>query len=292
MRTQGDDIAEILALLGCRPVWDDASRRVTGFEVVPPGGARPPAHRRHGPHLRLLPGRVPARRRADRRRGAGGGRAGRAGRPELRAGARRRGHRRARRPAARHGPYLRLQAGGVRGGAAAADRRPQLAPRRRPRRGVRGVGRLRLRARARRAGGARGHGDGVPADRRGREERGHPRARPRRRRRLLPVPRRHGRHGAAPDGRQPRGVRRRLRHPGPGEDPDAGRGDPPGLPRPRGQPALDGGDAAARLQGRLRDGGDRRLPLRLRRHGRASWTTGCTRSSAPSTSSTRRTGSS
>lgn len=34
MRTQGDDIAEILALLGCRPVWDDASRRVTGFEVI------------------------------------------------------------------------------------------------------------------------------------------------------------------------------------------------------------------------------------------------------------------
>ena len=35
MRTQGDDIAEVLALLGCRPVWDDASRRVTGFEVLP-----------------------------------------------------------------------------------------------------------------------------------------------------------------------------------------------------------------------------------------------------------------
>jgi cobaltochelatase CobN len=35
MRTQGDDIAEVLALLGCRPTWDDASRRVTGFEVVP-----------------------------------------------------------------------------------------------------------------------------------------------------------------------------------------------------------------------------------------------------------------
>ncbi|WP_370080963.1 cobaltochelatase subunit CobN [Streptacidiphilus sp. MAP12-16] len=35
MRTQGDDIAEILSLLGCRPVWDDASRRVTGFEIVP-----------------------------------------------------------------------------------------------------------------------------------------------------------------------------------------------------------------------------------------------------------------
>jgi cobaltochelatase CobN len=35
MRTQGDDIAEILALIGCRPVWDDASRRVTGFQIVP-----------------------------------------------------------------------------------------------------------------------------------------------------------------------------------------------------------------------------------------------------------------
>ena len=28
MRTSGDDIAEVLALLGVRPVWDDASRRV------------------------------------------------------------------------------------------------------------------------------------------------------------------------------------------------------------------------------------------------------------------------
>ena len=34
MRTQGDDLAEILALLGVRPVWDAASRRVTGFEVI------------------------------------------------------------------------------------------------------------------------------------------------------------------------------------------------------------------------------------------------------------------
>jgi len=35
MRTQGDDIAEVLALIGCRPVWDDASRRVTGFAITP-----------------------------------------------------------------------------------------------------------------------------------------------------------------------------------------------------------------------------------------------------------------
>ncbi|HEX8760090.1 MAG TPA: cobaltochelatase subunit CobN [Pseudonocardiaceae bacterium] len=34
MRTQGDDVAEVLALLGVRPTWDDASRRVTGLEVV------------------------------------------------------------------------------------------------------------------------------------------------------------------------------------------------------------------------------------------------------------------
>lgn len=34
MRTSGDDIAEILALLGVRPVWDDASRRVVDLEVI------------------------------------------------------------------------------------------------------------------------------------------------------------------------------------------------------------------------------------------------------------------
>ncbi|GLY05594.1 cobaltochelatase subunit CobN [Actinoplanes sp. NBRC 101535] len=35
MRTAGDDIAEILALIGVRPVWDPASRRVTGLEPIP-----------------------------------------------------------------------------------------------------------------------------------------------------------------------------------------------------------------------------------------------------------------
>ncbi len=34
MRTQGDDIAEIFALLGVRPKWHPESRRVTGIEVV------------------------------------------------------------------------------------------------------------------------------------------------------------------------------------------------------------------------------------------------------------------
>jgi len=36
MRTQGDDVAEILVLLGVRPTWDGPSRRVVGFEIVPP----------------------------------------------------------------------------------------------------------------------------------------------------------------------------------------------------------------------------------------------------------------
>ncbi|SDI30100.1 cobaltochelatase CobN [Sinosporangium album] len=35
MRTAGDDVAEVLALLGVRPVWDEASRRVTGLEPIP-----------------------------------------------------------------------------------------------------------------------------------------------------------------------------------------------------------------------------------------------------------------
>ncbi|HEY5855524.1 MAG TPA: cobaltochelatase subunit CobN [Aldersonia sp.] len=34
MRTSGDDIAEVLALLGVRPVWDEASRRVRDLEVI------------------------------------------------------------------------------------------------------------------------------------------------------------------------------------------------------------------------------------------------------------------
>ena len=35
MRTHGDDIAQILSLLGVRPVWQAESRRVVGLEVVP-----------------------------------------------------------------------------------------------------------------------------------------------------------------------------------------------------------------------------------------------------------------
>ena len=36
LRTGGEEIAQGLALMGCRPIWDRASARVTGIEVLPP----------------------------------------------------------------------------------------------------------------------------------------------------------------------------------------------------------------------------------------------------------------
>lgn len=35
MRTQGDDVAEILALMGVKPVWQAESRRVVGLDLIP-----------------------------------------------------------------------------------------------------------------------------------------------------------------------------------------------------------------------------------------------------------------
>jgi cobaltochelatase CobN len=35
MRTGGDDLAQAFALLGARPVWDHASNRVSGYEILP-----------------------------------------------------------------------------------------------------------------------------------------------------------------------------------------------------------------------------------------------------------------
>ena len=35
MRTSGDDVSEVLALLGVRPAWDEASRRVSGLDAIP-----------------------------------------------------------------------------------------------------------------------------------------------------------------------------------------------------------------------------------------------------------------
>src|SRR6202035_3141001 len=35
LRTGGEEIAQGLALMGCRPTWDHATGRVTGIEVLP-----------------------------------------------------------------------------------------------------------------------------------------------------------------------------------------------------------------------------------------------------------------
>ena len=37
LRTGGEEIAQGLALMGCRPIWDNGSGRVTGIEVLPAG---------------------------------------------------------------------------------------------------------------------------------------------------------------------------------------------------------------------------------------------------------------
>jgi len=42
MRTGGDDIAQAMALIGVKPTWDMASRRVTGFEIIPAATLRHP----------------------------------------------------------------------------------------------------------------------------------------------------------------------------------------------------------------------------------------------------------
>ena len=36
LATGGEEIAQGLALMGCRPIWDPATGRVTGMEVLPP----------------------------------------------------------------------------------------------------------------------------------------------------------------------------------------------------------------------------------------------------------------
>ena len=64
-------------------------------------------------------------------------------------------------------------------------------------------------------------------------------------------------------GTAPAGLHRRLHHPRCGPHPVVDRGDRSGVPGQGGEPAVDLGDAPARLQGRVRTGGHRRLPLRV-----------------------------
>ena len=269
MRTSGDDIAEVLALIGVRPAWDEASRRVNGLDSryrwTSWAGPRIDVTVRISgffrdafPHvIAMLDDAVRLVAELDEPDGA-------ELRPRTRAGR----SRRARRPAPRHHAHLRLGARLVRRGHPAGRRGRQLARRQGPRRGLHAVGRLRLRPRPRRRSRRRRHAHQLPAHRRRRQEHRHPRARHRRLRRLLPVPRRHGRHGACADRLRPQGVRRRLHVAGRRAHPHAVGGDGSRVPRPRRQPALDRRDAAARLQGRVRARRHGRLPVRLRRHGR------------------------
>ena len=59
MRTGGDEIAQAFALLGVRPLWDHASNRVNGFEILPAGDARARHGRRHVARLRPFSRRLP-----------------------------------------------------------------------------------------------------------------------------------------------------------------------------------------------------------------------------------------
>ncbi len=155
MRTQGDDAAEVLALLGVRPTWHPASRRVTGLEVIPLEELGRP---RIDVTLRIsgfFRDAFPHLHRAARRRGDDGRRPRRARRENFvakhaRAEAATAGRRarRGRGVAARDDADLRLQARDLRRGAHPAAGDARLARRHGPRRGLRGVGRLRLRSRA------------------------------------------------------------------------------------------------------------------------------------------------
>ena len=293
MRTSGDDIAEVLALIGVEPEWDPASRRVNGLRVDPARRARPSAHRRDGPHLRLLPRRVPARgRRCSTTRSAWS--------PSSTSRTTRTTYARTRSAdLADHGDQRRATTRifGSKPGSYGAGILPVIE-----------AGNWRDDkdlAEVYTAWGGFAYGrdlDGAPARRRHarqlqahrgrREEHRHPRARHRRLRRLLPVPRRHGRHRPRADRHGPQGVRRRLDDARRRTHADPAGGDDAGVPRPRRQPAVDRRDAAARLQGCVRARRDGRLPLRLRRHDRRRRTTGCTRRSPRSTCSTRSTRSS
>ncbi len=135
-----------------------------------------------------------------------------------------------------------------------------------------------------------GHGARLPPDRGGGQEHRHPRARHRRLRRLLPVPRRHDRHRPRADRPAPP-PRTSATAPGP----DAVRtrtpvgGDRPRLPRPRGQPPLDGGDARGTATRAPSSWPPPSTTCSATTPPPAWWPTGCTSSSPRPTCSTRRT---
>ena len=196
MRTGGDDIAQALALIGARPVWDGASHRVTGTEILPLGLLDRPrvdvTLRVSGFFRDAFPEQIALFDRAVRAVAALDEPAEHnpiaarvAGR---RAGADRARGRARRCPPPRQLSHLRLQARRLRRRPAGADRRARLGERCRPGARLPRLGRLCLRRRS--TEGVAEHRLFEQPARRGRAgpaQPGQPRARHARQRRLLPV---------------------------------------------------------------------------------------------------------
>ena len=275
MRTGGDDIAQGLALMGVQPVWDTASRRVTGFEVMPVSALGRPridvTLRVSGFFRDAFPGLIDlfdsaaravaaldenendnpmaqrARKDAARLVADGMDR----DEAERRAGFRVFGSK----PGA-YGAGLQALID-EKGWQTDADlARAYIA-----------WGGYAYGAGRRRRGPARALRDPPSRCRRGAAEPGQPRARFARLRRLLPVRRRHDGRRAHVVGRPADGLSLRSFAPRTAAGPHARRRGRPRRPRPGRQPEMDRWRHAPRIQGRLRDGGDGGLPVRLRRHG-------------------------
>ena len=257
MRTGGDDIAEALALLGVRPRWAEGSGRVEGVELIPSARARPAPGGRHrcgsrGSSATPSPTCSTCSTRRSRLAATapdeGGDEPGGPGRP-------------------RRAPGLRAQAGRLRFGHPGPLGIGRLAGRRRPGRGLRGLGGLGLRGRGR-----------APARPPTRSRSDWPRIE-------VAVKNQDNRehdifdsddylqdHGGmvaavrALSGRQPKALFGDSANPARPRVRSLAEEAARVVRTPGAQPEVAGGHGAARLQGGLRDGGDRRLPVRLRRH--------------------------
>ncbi len=256
MRTAGDDVAEVLALLGVRPAWDEASRRVSALEPITLADLGRPRidvtvrisgfFRDAFPHVvtmlddavRLVAGLDESTEQNYVRAHAQAELATHG--DERRATTRIFGSK----PGAYGAGLLPLiDAGNWRGDADLAQVYSAWG------------------------GFAYGRGlDGRPA--RGEMETAYRRIAAAAHNTDTLEPRRHDRH--RPGAHRPGAARiyRRLHPPRHRPHPITGRGDRPRLPRPGRQPALGPGHEATRLQRRVRAGRHRRLPLRLRRHRR------------------------
>ena len=274
MRTHGDDVAEVLALLGVRPVWQKENRRVIGVEVIPLDELGRPRidvtvrisgfFRDAFPHLiKLLDEAVQAvidARRAARAELRPQALPGRSGAKSL--------------PAAR-------RASGKRRIASSAPSRAATAPACLPlidernwhddadlaETYVNWGGYAYSRGRGRRRC-PRGVSPPARPGRGRRPQPGQPRARHLRQRRLLPVPRRHDRHHPRPHRQEAAPLFRRHARPRPAGGARSQGRSAARLPHARRQSEMARKHHAARLQGRARTGRHRRLPVRLRRHRR------------------------